>query len=345
VLVGYGVGGTLAYAVLVQAPATAYAGAVSVDFCPALPLARQLCRGAGLSYEKQDATAEHPARQLLAAASQVRRPWIVLENAHPGACDAAEIAEYVDDVDGARIVELAAVSARNREPPAVSEANALLDGLTGVTQAQLATAYQGALPLREMPATAKRTGTLVVFFSGDGGWADLDRSVTEHMAASGADVVGWDSLAYFWNARTPESTARDLEDVISRYLAKWRDKRVVLAGYSFGANVLPATFNALDQRVRGSVQLVALLGPEQATEFEFHFSDWLHQKPSAAAPLAPEIARIETKVLCISGSDEGDEACKSFSGPRYAQQVLPGGHHFGGRYDVISNSIIGAVPH
>ena len=344
VLIGYGIGGTLAYAVIVQAPATANAGAISVDFCPDLPLARQLCRGAGLSFEQQSASGDHPARLVLAAASQVRRPWIVLESAHPGACDASDVAQYVDDVDGARIVELTALAAKNRASPADTEMSALLDGLTGITSAQLANAYQGALPLREMPATGKHAGTLVVFFSGDGGWADIDRSVTERMAAAGADVVGWDSLAYFWNARTPETTARDVEDVVSRYLAKWHDERVALAGYSFGANILPATFNALDVRVRASVQLVALLGPEQATEFEFHFSDWLREKRNDAAPLAPEIARIDAKVLCISGSDEGDEACKSFSGPHFAQQVLPGGHHFGGRYDVIANTILGALP-
>jgi type IV secretory pathway VirJ component len=58
------------------------------------------------------------------------------------------------------------------------------------------------LPLFEIPAQ-KPGDTLAVFLTGDGGWAQLDRSVAALLAQKGVAVVGLSSLKYFWHARTP----------------------------------------------------------------------------------------------------------------------------------------------
>ncbi len=50
---------------------------------------------------------------------------------------------------------------------------------------------------------AKNGGpTFAVILSGDGGWAGLDKKVAAALAAQGIDVVGIDSLRYFWSERT-----------------------------------------------------------------------------------------------------------------------------------------------
>lgn len=50
ILVGDGVGGTFAYAMLAQAKSETFSGALSVDFCPVLPMAKPLCQGEGVHF-------------------------------------------------------------------------------------------------------------------------------------------------------------------------------------------------------------------------------------------------------------------------------------------------------
>src|SRR5258708_25693609 len=71
------------------------------------------------------------------------------------------------------------------------------------------------LPLIEVPATSSTTSsttsgtsdTLVVFVSGDGGWAAIDKSIARVLAESGMPVVGLHALQYFWPKRPPDGTA------------------------------------------------------------------------------------------------------------------------------------------
>ena len=58
------------------------------------------------------------------------------------------------------------------------------------------------LPLVELPASSQ-SRLMAVFFSGDGGWRDIDRTIGEHLQSMGVSVVGWDSVRYFWRRKTP----------------------------------------------------------------------------------------------------------------------------------------------
>src|SRR5439155_15355406 len=100
------------------------------------------------------------------------------------------------------------------------------------------------LPLVEV--RAKVAGpTFAVLLSGDGGWAGLDKKVAAALAEKGIDVVGLDSLRYFWTERTPQALADDLDRIVRYYAAQWRRTSVVLIGYSQGADVLPFALNRL----------------------------------------------------------------------------------------------------
>src|SRR5437899_2266308 len=109
----------------------------------------------------------------------------------------------------------------------------------------LAAAVTAKLPLIEVPATKGASDTLVVFVSGDGGWAKIDKSMSKVLAENGMPVVGLNALQYFWTKRTPDSAARDLQWVLEHYLAAWKKDRVLFVGYSRGADVLPFMINRL----------------------------------------------------------------------------------------------------
>src|SRR5436309_8353661 len=78
------------------------------------------------------------------------------------------------------------------------------------------------LPLVEVLSTKGSSDTFVVFVSGDGGWAAIDKSISKVLADSGMPVVGLNALQYFWTKRTPDTAARDLETICDRYLASWK---------------------------------------------------------------------------------------------------------------------------
>ena len=184
--------------------------------------------------------------------------------------------------------------------------------------------------------------TLVVFVSGDGGWAAIDKSISKQLAAAGMPVVGLNSLQYFWTKRTPDAASHDLQSIIDTYLARWKKSRVILVGYSRGADVLPAMASRLQPQTRSKVRLVALLSPSPNAEFEFHVMDWMHDS-SRGLPVRPELERIDQKTVCIWGEDDRDSLCKGLVLPNVKVVTLKGAHHFDGGYEKLAQIILEAL--
>jgi type IV secretory pathway VirJ component len=196
------------------------------------------------------------------------------------------------------------------------------------------------LPLVEVPATHGASDTMVVFVSGDGGWAAIDKSISRVLADSGMPVVGLNALQYFWTKRTPEAASRDLDSILERYLGAWKKSRVVLVGYSRGADVLPAMVSRLPAAQRAKIRLIALLGPSPRVEFEFHVADWMHTS-ARGVPVKPEIDKLQGEpILCLSGEDDKDSLCRELSGPRISIVTLKGAHHFDGGYERLGRIIL-----
>src|SRR3954451_7746660 len=93
--------------------------------------------------------------------------------------------------------------------------------LTIVLAATAASAVTPKLPLIEVPATRGASDTLVVFVSGDGGWAAIDKEISKVLAGEGMPVVGLNALQYLWTKRSPDTASRDLNTIIGQYLGQW----------------------------------------------------------------------------------------------------------------------------
>src|SRR5262249_59457388 len=122
----------------------------------------------------------------------------------------------------------------------------------------------------------------------------------------GVPTVGLNSLRYFWTPRTPEGAAGDLARVITHYSAAWHRDRVILIGYSFGADVLPFLVNKLDPSVRARVAHVVLLGLGTTAEFEFHLTDWLGQSGGPEYSTGPPVERLTPPITGVRGANEKD---------------------------------------
>jgi len=206
----------------------------------------------------------------------------------------------------------------------------------------------GAVPARpSMPLIENPVGggqdTLVILYSGDGGWAAFDRGVVAGLAHRGVPSVGVNSLRYFWTRRTPQEAADDLAVVARRYLAAWRKRRIILVGYSFGANALPIIIPQLPPDLRGRLRSVALIGAARNGELQFHVGSWLNRAGPDATPLAPLMQQLRgVPAVCIYGDDEPDSACGAFPPGAIRPVRLPGGHHLDDDGEAVAETILGA---
>jgi type IV secretory pathway VirJ component len=331
------------YAVVAQAPPNTFCGAISLGFCPDLSLPKPLCVGYGLKWK----TNPREKGYVFLPATNLQVPWIVLQGITDQVCEPAITEAFVKQIKEGEIIMLPTVGHGFSDPPRwMPEVKPTF--LRVVANDKAVKTPQPLslkdLPLVEVPP-AKETGTdnvLAVIISGDGGWAGIDRDIANTLSHKGVPVVGLNSLQYFWQPRTPEESSQDLERIISHYLVHWGKERAILIGYSLGADVLPFMANRLPREVLDHVSLIALLGPEEKIDFEFHLSYWLGGSAGMhARPVFPEVEKLKgKKILCFCGDQETDSLCHKMDSSLAKIITLNGGHHFGGDYEGITETLL-----
>jgi type IV secretory pathway VirJ component len=198
------------------------------------------------------------------------------------------------------------------------------------------------LPLVEVPTTVRGRHEMAVLLTGDGGWAVTDKGLSEALAKAGIPVVGWNSLRYFLTRKGPDRAARDLERVLRAYLPRWGKERVVLIGYSFGADVVPFLANRLPPDLAGKISAVALLGPSGQADFKFHPTEWLGKPAADSLPVFPEVEKLRGKnILCAYGRREKESLCPRLPEGLAHPLMRPGGHIIGKEYGPIAEWILG----
>ena len=334
-VVGIDSGGSMAYAVLAQAPRDTFSGALSVGFCPHLNLDKSLCKGSGLELT-------HGARSSgldLLPIKSLTNPWVVLQDSNQLECPAAASRDFVSRVHGAAIATLPSVGERPFNAAFAKLAAANLNRVVAPPAAL------GDLPVVEVPAqeSAPPSDAFAIIMSGDGGWAGIDQSIAAALSEKGIFVVGWDSLRYYWTKRTPEGLAADTDRMIRYYLSHLGKKRVLLIGYSQGADVLPFAVNRLPPPTKAAASLMAILGMSEHALFEFHVSSWISDDNTGPETL-PEVNRITgMPMLCIYGEDEHDSLCPKLDPSKFKVVKVKGGHHFDGNYAALADDILSAA--
>jgi type IV secretory pathway VirJ component len=173
---------------------------------------------------------------------------------------------------------------------------------------------------------------MAVILSGDGGWAAGDRTMAATLADSGISVVGLDVPSYLRMPRTPDGASADLKRLLEYYLAGWRAERVILIGYSHGADLAPFMVSRLPLELRSRIVLLAMLGLEPGANFRFHLADIIADfSHEGALPVLPEVEKLRgLPMLCVQGSDEGNSLCSSLPPGLARVETRPGGHRISG---------------
>lgn len=223
-------------------------------------------------------------------------------------------------------------------------------------QAELVTAYKkvvGAsgfvnlkmvnnLPLNVVTATKKNDQPMVFMISGDGGWTSFDQSLAEAIAISGSPVVGLDAQKYFWNERTPNGATEDIVKALAVYQSELGRKDFILAGYSFGASVVPFIADRLPAALKAHLKGVVALSPDEAADFEIHIADMLNiSDQDDKYNVIAEFKKLKAvPYLCYFGSGEDEGTRLKFSKSGIKVGVLPGNHHFNDDYPGVAKALL-----
>ena len=326
-IIGFDGGADFTYALGVQAPSGTFAGMATLGWDGQFTLPHAFCKG-----DAGNATVTQGKVFGFAPVTPLPLPWLAAGS--PGKNEIGPPVAFGRALrapaDGAALAT--ALDALVRKP--VLSAGAFADKLED-------------LPLTEIAPKGTPDGRVVIMFSGDGGWAGLDKGVAKVLSAHGVRVVGLSSLEYFWHKKTPQQTAQALARILAAYTARYPDARYTLMGYSFGAGVVPVVYNLLPPELKQHVGAEVLISPDPEGWFDIHIGDWFTTtKHQYNVPLDPEIARTRIPVICLSGQTEGhDTYCDSLARRGMAKLVtLPGGHHYQGDYDRLGRVILQALP-
>jgi len=334
VIIGLGGGAGIAYAAAAQVMPNTFAASIALRFDPTFDVGHKMClpleqmpEGGPIRYAP---VGNHETQWFLAPTA----PFFFTPSASFAAPDGG-LDRFVAGMPTAHVVsgnsdDLASVDEAMNQISRVGKAEASVDGL----------------PIVELPPSADHAGQhpLVIFYSGDGGWRDIDKKIGAYLSDQGYFVVGIDSLRYFWRKKEPQTMAADLDRLIRHYGKQAQGKGVMLVGYSFGADIIPFMVNRLSPDTRAELKLVSLLGVSHHASFEIRLADIIGGTNTDGPPTLPELTKMKgIPIQCVFGEAEQDSVCSQKELDAVVNRVeMNGGHHFDGDYRHTADLIIAA---
>ncbi|MBI3450666.1 MAG: hypothetical protein HY049_17350 [Acidobacteria bacterium] len=192
---------------------------------------------------------------------------------------------------------------------------------------------------------------LVLLVSGEGGWRKFDVLVAGFLSDAGYWVGGIDAMKYFWEAQDDrQALAADVRayvDTLAAAAGRRPGAPVVLAGFSFGADLAPwvAGAGGWNDRVLGMI----LMGPDATGSLQFRILEIMGFEPKEHIfSVADALATARgVPVLFLHGEKDTDSAAPSLvagAGEPKRIVIVPGAdHHFSGKEDALHAEILGAL--
>jgi type IV secretory pathway VirJ component len=195
---------------------------------------------------------------------------------------------------------------------------------------------EGSGKITNLPITVTNALTktpdapVALIISGDGGWYHFEQTIADKLAKEGIPTIGLDSRKYFWNRRTPEETASDIGGALAFYTKFWNKDKILLIGYSLGAEIMPFIVNRLPDDIRFQVKNIVLLSPDVYTDFEIHVTNMIGMKTKQNTYYTiDEIDHLDKiPTLIIFGEGEKTRVPDLLTGNSIKIRKIPGDHHY-----------------
>lgn len=345
-LAGNNEGATLVYAALAQAPKNSFHAGISINFNDQLTVPEKNSNGLIFCTRNGFTATTTGSTTTLAPIKHLATSWYIFQDkSFP---KNSSTRNFTNQVSNARLTIADGINQTS-----LSESIQILQWLDPRLSDQISSDNSDSeLPLIEVTALGNSTennlpDTMVVLLTGDGGWAEIDKSVAKIFAEKGIPTIALDSLSYFWKTRTPVDTAKDLDTTINIYREKWHKQKVILIGYSFGADVLPFIANKLSTETQSNISLIALLGMGKTAAFKFRLSSWINADSSEnRLPILPELQNMAwANSVCVYGVDDPESNCTATAALGVRVIAMSGDHHFDKKYDELVQHLINSAKH
>ena len=173
-----------------------------------------------------------------------------------------------------------------------------------------------------------KSKSLVIYFTSDGGWRSFDKKLADSLCAGNIPLMGFNSYKYFRKRKTPQQTLDSILPYIDLNLKKYNCQKFILAGYSFGAEVVPFLYNLMSDEWKNKVEFIVLLSPSDNSDFKIHLLDMMgFTYRHWTYDVLSEIMKIEDKkIIVFWGEDEKKFLKEKFTKNNITVNHLKGGH-------------------
>jgi type IV secretory pathway VirJ component len=189
---------------------------------------------------------------------------------------------------------------------------------------------------------------LVLVLSGEGGWRAFDEQLARWLAEDGYWVGGIDCLKYFWKPQDDrQAAATDVlrfADALGAAAGAGNGARIVIAGYSFGADLAPWIAGAPGRPHR--IAALLMIGPDLRGSTEARVTEILgfSQKDHTFDTEAALSDLSAIPVLFIQGGKDDSSAAPAlaaaFHGPKLLTVVPGATHHFAGHEGELRHAVL-----
>ena len=177
---------------------------------------------------------------------------------------------------------------------------------------------------------------------GDGGWNSFNQQIVGELEKQGFGVIAFNSRKYFWNEKSPEAFAHDIERVSDYFMKAWNKQSLNIVGYSFGADVASFLPDRVSAGLRKKINKVALISPSASTDYEIRLSDMVGtgDKLNRKYPVEPEIEHAGLPIVCTFGTEEDKVLKSSLKSTKSLTVIkLPGDHRYQYNFALLVKSI------
>lgn len=183
---------------------------------------------------------------------------------------------------------------------------------------------------------------VIFYISGDGGFNSFSKTLSKELHRNGYDVFALNTKKYFWKKKTPLQVSQDTESFLKEVTKDRKNKKIIIVGYSYGAEVAPFIFNRFDEDFQKNIQDLMIIGPTKFNDFEIHLEEYVAERPETGYNVIHEINQLKNIrfTLVVSDIENEDFPKNEITLKNYQFLHINGNHHFSGNTKMLADSIV-----